>query len=217
MTATDTLPPFDDFADIFWRLGVMVSPSQLQGYLLGLLAVGYELAEPRWLELATAFIDPVETPAEVELHTLLEMLLVAREQLAAGGMDLELLLPDDGVEISQRVDCLGQWCRGFMAGFAYGGKARQEQRGKQRYSDDVTEALNDIAAISQAGLGEGDENEQQREKDFFGLVEYLRLAVINIHMDCERRDAEPDAPARSPSTTSPADLFRARKPDDKLH
>lgn len=221
MTDPDRVPSFDDFADIFWRLGVLSSPSQLQGYLLGLLAVGHELSESHWLELATAFIDPVEVPAEVELHSFIELLQVAREQLQAGAMDLELLLPDDAVEISQRVDCLAQWCRGFLAGFAFGGKTRQQQQGQQQYSSDVSESLSDIASISQVALGEGDEKEQQREKDFFELVEYLRLAAVNIFLECEQQSARSTAEQQSPDKDqkelSTADLFRNRGPQDKLH
>lgn len=216
MPADIPTPEFDDLADIFWRLGVMSSPAQLHGYLLGLLAVGYALKEAEWLELAATFIDPVEPPAEVELQTFAELLLFTQEQLEAGGMDLQLLLPDDNIEISQRVDSLSQWCKGFLAGFALGGQQRKSQQGEQKYSADISEALSDIATISQAGLGEGDEEEQEREKSFFELEEYLRLAAINIYLECQRMDAE-QAEDPASAASSPASLFQKAGPDDKLH
>lgn len=218
MSSHHATPVFDDMADAYWRLGVMSSPSQLQGYLLGLLAVGYPVTGAGWLELAAAFIDPVEPPAEIDQQMFLDMLAAARGQLEGGGMDLRLLLPDDGVEISQRVDSLSQWCRGFLAGFAYGGKERQVRQGPQQYPADVSEALSDIASISQVGLGDGDEDERQRETSLFELVEYLRLATINIHMECEHpRKVAKVSVEPTLDGGSPADLFDSLPGNDKLH
>lgn len=220
MSTDNPNPDFDEIANMYWRLGVMSSPSQLQGYLLGLLAVAHPVADAQWLELAATFIDPVEPPAEADRQSLLEMLAVARRELLAGGMELSLLLPDDAVEISQRVDCLSQWCQGFLAGFALGGKYRQAQYGPQHYPRDVSESLSDMATISQAVLGDGDEDEQQREQSFFDISEYLRLAAINIYLECERMSAEVNPKAEAPvdsSPNSPAQLFSKPKPSDKLH
>ncbi len=215
MSSEVPCPEFDEIADIYWRLGVMSSPSQLHGYLLGLLAVGYPMTEEQWLELAATFIDPVDTLAEADRHTFLELLQHARVQLEQGGMELRPLLPEDAVDISQRVDGLSQWCQGFLAGFALGGKQRQQQAGKQQYPAAVSELLNDIAAISQAGLGEGDEEEAEREKSFFELGEFLRVAVVNVYLECQRLQA--DAEQRSEAPNTPADLFTPPGPDDKLH
>lgn len=212
-------PDFDELADTFWRLGVMSSPAQLQGYLLGMLTSGFECSEAQWLELAATFIDPVEPPNEMDRETLLELLLAARRHLQDGGLELALLLPDDDVEISLRVDALSQWCRGYLAGFAFGGKQLMAERGKQAYSKDVTEALNDIATIAQASLGEGDEDEAEREKSFFDIVEYLRLSAINIHLDCTHA-IDTDTTTKKPSDKtlqSTSALFAPATDKDKLH
>ena len=232
MSIEKNTPDFDEVADIYWRLGVMSSPSQLHGYLVGLLAVGSPVTDTQWLELAGNFIDPVEPPAEADQLTLLELLGDAKKQLEEGGMELRLLLPDDAVEISQRVDCLSQWCKGFLAGFAQGGNERQQHQGQQQYSTDVSEALTDMASISQASLGDGDEDEQQREQSLFDISEYLRLAAINIYLECEREQSAVESAAQTnadiplaknmdgkteSTLASPANLFAKAKPGDKLH
>lgn len=213
---------FDELADCYWRLGVLSSPAQLQGYALGMLVVGYECSDSQWLALAEAFIDPVQSPNEADRLTLLELMQEAKQRLRNGGMDLHLLLPDDEVEISLRVDALGQWCQGFLAGFAYAGKQLAEQQKPQQFSKEVSEMLSDIAAIAQAGLGDGDEEEAERERSFFDLTEYLRLAAINVYLDCTGSAADPasnTAVASEPAaaSTHAADLFGRKPGKDKLH
>lgn len=214
------MPDFDELADSFWRLGVMCSPAQLQGYLLGILAVGVECGDEQWLQLAAVFIDPVQTPAEVDNQNLLELLHAARLQLQGDGLDLQLLLPADDVEISLRVDALSQWCQGFLAGFAWGGKQRQQQ-GEQQFSAAVKEVVRDIGAIAQVALGEGDEDEVEREKSFFELADYLRLATINIYLETtgstEPAPAAPGPAQSGPAIQSTADLFAGKPDKDKLH
>ena len=209
-------PDFDDIADIYWRLGVMSAPSQLHGYLLGLLSVGYGMTGEQWLALAATFIDPVETPAEADSQTLLELLSATQQQLDDGGLALKLLMPDDEIDIAQRVSCLAQWCQGFLAGFALGGKQRQQQRGQQQYSPEISETLSDMATICQAGLGEGDEDEQQRERSYFEICEYLRLAVVSIYLECRQAAANTES-GDDGSLHSPSNLLGKGKPGDKLH
>ena len=212
------MPEFDQLADIYWRLGGMQSPSQLHGYLVGQLAVGEELQPEVWLQQAEVFIDAVEPPTEEDAKVLLALYGATHDHLQAGEMDLQMLLPDDAVEITQRVDSIGQWCQGFMAGFAQGGKAIAEQHGQQQYSQDVSEALSDLAAISQIGLGDDDTDIEQSEQNIFEITEYLRLAAITIYMACthtaqttggEGVMTEPDA------EESVSNLFG--KADNKLH
>lgn len=184
MPATETLPDFDQIADVFWRLGVIQSPAQLQGYLVGLLAVGDDIGPEQWLELAAAYIEAVQSPDAEDGRILQALYTVSRTQLCDGEMDLALLLPDDEAEPGLRVDALGQWCKGFLTGFATGGKLIKQERGQQQYSQDVSEALSDMAAISQVSLDDEDGEQQQWERSLFDLSEYLRMAAITIYLEC---------------------------------
>jgi uncharacterized protein YgfB (UPF0149 family) len=211
-----SMPDFDEVADLFWRLGVMQSPSQLQGYLIGQLAVGNAPTLEQWLQQAAAYTDSVEPPNSDENQLLAQIYQVACGQLTEGAMGLQLLLPDDAVEITQRTDSLGAWCKGFLTGFAMAGKEVQQQQGQRQYSKDVSEALSDMGAISQVVLTDEDSDEQQREQNFFEIAEYLRLAAITIFLECNREsESTPEqngVEEQSAGTaSSPAALFGKNK------
>lgn len=201
-------PDFDDLATIFWRLGSMFSPSQLQGQLMGQLAVGAELTEADWLDQAWQLIDGVEPGAEEDNQQLRDLLSNTQAVFAEGSLDGELLLPDDDVELSQRVECLGFWCQGFLAGFALAGKQKQADKGQQAYSNEVSEALSDMAAIAQIGLTDDDAGEQS-ESDFFDVLEYVRLAAMNIYFECLPKEEQPavEADKKEKDIKSPQGLF----------
>lgn len=221
MSTDISLPEFDDLADVYWRLGVMQSPTQLQGFLVGWLTVGEVLQPQQWLQMASDYIDAIESPNDQEASHLMALYIATSAQLSDNDMALQLLLPDDATDIGQRVQALGHWCQGFMAGFAAAGKIRQQLQGSQQYSAEVTEALNDMAAISQVSLADDDSTEEDREKYLFEIGEYLRLAAITIYTDCHQHAVAPPAeplPAAGGDTSvgiSPQSLFN--KPGHKLH
>ena len=227
MSDTITLPEFDQLADIYWRLGVVQSPSHLLGYWIGRLAVGDTVGDPeQCLEQTALLIDAVEPPNQEEGPVLLSLYGACQSQLSSEAMDLQLLMPDDEADIGQRIDSVGQWCQGFMAGFAQGGKEIQQTKGQQSYSQDVSEGLSDIAAISQISLSDEDDAAEQREQNIIEIMEYLRVAAISIYLDCNKAkeassevtlQAAPDADASSTTTTSPSNLFGTNKGNNKLH
>ena len=200
-------PDFDEIATIAWRLGSMLSPSQLQGHLFGQLAVGFSLSTDIWLEQAVQQIEGVEAPAPEEQQRLIDMFNACQDLMVQGNLDVQLMLPDDETELSQRVECLGFWCQGFLAGFAYAGKQKQQSKGQQTYTEVVAEALADIAAIAQIGLAETDDSEQS-EGDFFEVLEYVRLAAMNIYLECVAPvDNKPNTPEIATRAQTPAHLF----------
>ncbi len=218
MSTETPMPDFDQVADIYWRLGGMQSPSQLHGYLVGLLCAGGELEPNQWVDQAAKYIDAVQPPNSEDSTLLLALYGATSQGLSSGEMQLQLLLPDDAAELSQRIESLAQWCEGYITGFAQQGKVIQRQQGQQQYSTDVSEALSDIAAISQVGLGDEDGDSASRERDIFEISEYLRLAAITVYMECHQAataDAAQPAETGEEASISPAGLFN--KKDNKLH
>ncbi|MFT5032103.1 MAG: hypothetical protein ACI89D_002606 [Bermanella sp.] len=175
------LPDHDDIANVFVELGALYPPSELHGFFVGQQVLGVRIDDVESRTQVEQLLDIESIKAEHWQH-LLALKLAAAAQLGAEISAMALLLPDDDVDLGQRVAAVGSWCQGFLTGFAMAGKQRQTTEGQQQYSKTVSEILSDIAAISQAGLDSEESDETQAH--FQALVEYLEMATVTIFVEC---------------------------------
>lgn len=183
---------FDEFADHLLDQGVQASPSQIHGCLSGLLGAGAPTEPEHGL-------DALEQTLHFHLHGELAsrvMQLYSFTALALRDDEFTFLplLPDDDEELALRTAALASWCEGFLAGFAYQIAAADPAGGA--LSQEAGEVLTDIAAMAQA-VTDDDESEDEAEDSFCELVEYLRVAVVNIFLDsgATARDGTPSSGA----------------------
>jgi len=169
---------FDEFANHLLEQGLQSSPSEIHGCLTGLLASG----APPEAELALlALTDVLDLNVHGELAgQTMELYTVTAAALSDEEFDFHPLLPDDETQISERTTALACWCSGFLGGLAQGTAALSEP--PARLSKESREILQDIEAFSQARVEEG-ADEEESEESYFEIGEYLRFAVLNIHMD----------------------------------
>lgn len=169
---------FNEFADHLLDQGVLASPSQLHGCLSGLLGAGAS-QEPEYA--LSALRESLSLDLYGELASrVMQLYSVTAAALQDDDYVFHPLLPDDDEEIALRTAALASWCEGFLAGFAYRVAAVDTSAALQ--SGEVGEVLRDIAAMAQAEAGEY-EDEEDAENNFSELVEYLRVAVMNVFMD----------------------------------
>ena len=183
---------FDELADHLLEQGTLVSPSQLHGCLCGLLSAG----APPMVEYG---LDALAQALDLVVHG--ELAGRVMQLYSASGAVLQdeeftfyPLLPAEETDISERTLALAAWCEGFLTGFAYAA-AGEDQSGKT-FSEPCSEALRDIAALAQAEAAE-DEIDDEAEENYAELVEYLRIAVINVYLE---NGAEPQDHAIHPGT-----------------
>ena len=100
----------------------------------------------------------------------------------------QLYLPDDEVEIEQRVQALAEWCRGFLAGFAL----MVSGSGGAGLDSDTGESLRDIAAMAEAAV-DAEAEVEESESSFFEISEYLRFATLDLFMSHLDSGDEPGA------------------------
>jgi uncharacterized protein YgfB (UPF0149 family) len=181
---------FDELANALLEQGEIVSPAELHGCLCGLLGGGFEGDDD-------ALLEQVGKTAGASLHGELADALVtlrreAIDSITEGNLDFELLLPDDGLELSQRIDAMANWCRGFLGGFA---QARVEaDRAGAAVATDSAEALRDFAAIAQAASDDDEADEDEPERHYEELLEYLRVAAMNVLLDAAAHSGDAALP-----------------------
>jgi len=169
---------FEEFANHLVEQGLQSSPSEIHGCLTGLLASGASVEG----ELAlVALVDVLDLNVHGELAAqVMELYTVTAAALQDEEFDFHPLLPDDETDIAERTTALSGWCNGFLGGFAQGTASLPDSDSK--LSKESREILKDIEAFSQAAVDEEVEDEES-EESYFEISEYLRFAVLNIHMD----------------------------------
>lgn len=199
---------FDEVCDLFVSLGARNSPSEMHGLLSGQLAAGRRMNYGEWFKEAKDFIDTDSDFSKDEEERLQFVYMSTLTALADDELGFYPLLPDDEDDIEARLNSLGFWCQGFLAGFALVEKQIAE------LSEVVNEALNDLAAIAQVGLNESGEWDESSDVDFFQVVEYVRLATMNIFLEYvieETEKPEQIMQDQSDEYLSAQSLFKTRK------
>lgn len=183
---------FDDIADLMVSEKItLISPSELHGLVCGQLACGARLSNDLWLQMAHDFLDISGFSHEQSKVGLVGLYQQSLAQFESLDMGLDLLLPDDDdYELGQRVEALGLWLQGFLAGFGSSGKQTDSSLSK-----DAKEMLNDMSQISQVASEDLDDS-QESENDFFELVEYVRMGAVYMFTECNKpsQPAQPSSP-----------------------
>jgi uncharacterized protein YgfB (UPF0149 family) len=195
---------FDLISDAFVRQGIMVSPAELHGMLTGALSQNVDLDPNTWVQQVADYLD-LSAQSLDDLLVELELLYrVTHDNLLDPELSFQPLLPDDNSELTVRVAALGEWSAGFLAGFGLQEDSQDAVSSSAdataKLSDDTREALQDLAAISQVGVG-GDEEQADDdiEEDYYmEIVEHARVIALSIFLDCSARASNeqgiPDAP-----------------------
>ena len=167
---------FDRVAEHLTALGTLTSPAELHGLLCGRLCGGARYDDQAWLEAVNNFLDLTAAIGGRQRAAFSKFYRDTLAQLQDHQLGFGLLLPVDEVEMPQRIEALGQWCYGFLNGFGTSGITRDTQ-----LSADTAEALRDFAAFAQ--LDRDSDDDEQGERDFTEIVEYVRVAALSVFME----------------------------------
>ena len=157
-------------------------PAECHGLLCGLLCTDEALARDTWLQQINAEYDPSDS-------TLLQTLFSSTyQQLQHDDFIFQLLLPDDDIELPLRVESLGNWCQGFLAGLGLGGMQNTDN-----LTSEVKDFLQDVSHIARLGLAaeDGDEGD---EIAYVEIIEYMRAGVLLVSQELQR-GKRPTTPA----------------------
>ncbi|MFZ5756417.1 MAG: UPF0149 family protein [Pseudomonadota bacterium] len=176
---SDLLPPYDDIDLALEDIGAAGGAAAMHGLLSGLACAGAGLPEAR---LRALLADELEVDLDdVTFRELRNVDGILRRQLADDDLGFELLLPEDDRPLAERVAAMAEWCDGFLAGFGTGSGGRKDQD----FPEDVRMLLETIGEFTRAEVGESD-GEDEAERNYMELVEYLRIAALTIHLEIAR-------------------------------
>lgn len=182
---TDLLPPHDDIDLALEDIGASGGASAVHGLLTGLACAGAGLPEAK---LRALLADELEVDLDdVTFRELRSLDGILRRQLADDELGFELLLPEDDRPLAERVAGMAEWCDGFLAGFGTATSGRRDQD----FPEDVRILLDSIGEFTRAEVGD-DDGDDESERNYMELVEYLRIAALTIHLElAQPRDGGP--------------------------
>mgnify|MGYP001297639301 FL=1 len=153
--------------------------SELHGGLCGTLSAGNPKATSDWLENCIEESESTETAAENARKVFRDLELETWRVLASSDLEFMPLLPDDDAPLDERVGEVAAWCHAYLTGLALGGLEDFDvgEVGEREVSS-VEEIVNDLSAISRAGLTSAErEDPDDADFAFAEIVEYIRAAV----------------------------------------
>ena len=165
---------FDTLANAIVAAGGKTDPSELHGFVCGLLATGATPDKKRWQDELAHLLELEAVPADLN-QSFLQLADTSDKQLQDRNFDFQLLLSDEAEDMAARTQSLGHWCQGFLHGFGVGAA-------KGELSPTSKEALQDLSVIAQVDAEEVEASEEA-EHHLLQVEEYVRVAVLNIFIE----------------------------------
>ncbi|NIP73444.1 MAG: UPF0149 family protein [Gammaproteobacteria bacterium] len=174
---------YDALASALQRAGAPAGAAESHGLLCGILCAGGEVDRGVWLtEVLGGPPDDAYSPARESVQLLDHVCERTLEQIHEGQMAFQLLLPPDERSLSERAAALRDWCQGFLAGFALGGRGHRDA-----LPGDVQELLSDLVEFTKAETEVAEDSEDE-EDAYAQLVEYVRVGAMLIFEELARGD-----------------------------
>lgn len=164
---------FDEYCNKMLEFGYEVSPSEVHGLLSGVVCTGLRIRPDSIVILVLKHLD-VENCSDRNREAILAMYEFIEREMFSSDSRYTLFLPDDELDLSQRVRCLASWCQGFLVGFG----TASGQKAISKFSAETEEALKDIVNIANMSDDFAAEDDNANEEAYAELVEYLKVAVL---------------------------------------
>jgi hypothetical protein len=177
---------FDELSHILWQQGIETHASEANGICYGLLCSGQVVA---LAPLATALICGDPQGDRVLQEQLADESEKLRLLLQAGQLQFQLVLPDDDMPITEQVEALGAWCKGFVLAF------EQYRDSGHNWSDNSQELWQDIREIADIETNDEEDEGECREKNFMEVMEFIRVAIQYLFDEADSINATTDPAA----------------------
>ncbi|WP_417355544.1 UPF0149 family protein [Gallaecimonas pentaromativorans] len=163
---------YESLARLLASNQVTASPAEIHGILTGLVAAGHEMDGTSYLVPLYDLTNNGLAYTQAVKDVLETMFLQLCQELVEANFEFSVLLPDEDEALPDRIQGLCDWAQGFLAGYGV-------QAGKAKVSDDIREALDDLADIANLST-EVEEDDSAAESAFVEVEEYLRVVAMLV-------------------------------------
>lgn len=180
------MPDYSQVDEALFSGGSAVCAAECHGVLCGILCAAGTSDMQRWVRhLFEARTTDRELTADA-LKLLHDVHQCTLTEINHETLEFTMLLPDQAEAMDVRISGLADWCSGFSLGLIMGGL-----NDKMLISDDVREFVEDIQYISDASFSDSDSLNDQTEKSFTEIEEYVRMGVLLINEELQPVSQKP--------------------------
>jgi len=194
---TDTLPPdelpldsdFDWLANVYTRHGAINHPSELHGLVIGEMTGSLKRTPGDWISLVLEHmgVDALNSEQQANVEAdLVSFYQQVNETIEKDSSSFHLLLPDDDYVLTERVESLSVWVRGFLEGLSI---AASDKLAK--LDSELQEIVRDLVEI--CNLDARVESGEAAEREFVEIYEYVRVCVLNLYAEFNTPEITDDA------------------------
>ena len=182
---SNALPDFYLLEDALIRLDADFSAAEVHGIYCGVLSINRESDGD---ELAQRIIqgDPYDYHFQELQRELTRLYSACMAQFNGDSLRMQLLLPEDGAPLDERLAALQKWCQGFAFGLALSGLSSM-----QALPEDSREWVEDVIKIGAAG--EFDlEDEDASEAALAELEEFVSVGLLMLNEEMQPLTGMPE-------------------------
>ena len=166
---------YDHFNQNLEVLDLPIDVCQLHGILSGCLVAGAPDQAENYLR--SLILNRSGPEVREATNTLFSLITITQAWLTNFGFEFHLLLPEDTSLLPERLESFACWCQGFMKGLDMGDLSVDDID-----NEDVLEAIGHIDDFADMDAADFD-YEEDDEKAYFEITEYVRLSVLHIFCD----------------------------------
>ena len=187
-----TLPTYQAVEADLKEQGLAAVPAELHGLLSGMICGGLAVDDDSWVGPVCDYANEGEAMTDGAKMMVRTLFTTTADELISGGFEFSLLMPDDDEPLADRAEALTEWVNSFISGLGL------MDLQKNQLSEEITEALADLHEISQLGIDEDDDLEQQAAL-FEQVVEHVRMCVLSCHSELGQRLVNDDDADEQPT------------------
>lgn len=169
------LVTFYDLCQHMLDIKTDLHPAELQGIAFGFICLNdMHQAERLWAKfLLEEFAEILDDPSHVPFLEMMGRIFRGCEaEIFGSDYSITLCLPADDTPMELRTEALSAWCKGFLYGLGVAGKPECLE------TPDIQDALLDLSSM--LNLAYDEEDEEDNERAYVELVEYLKLVPLMI-------------------------------------